>query len=130
MKNVFFLLLLTALTFTSCADDDDNSGACTNFQVGDSIDVPGTSESLFIDAVYQDNRCSCGLACIIGGGVGYRLLTPANDTLLIGFGDNSVPADTVYYNGQLLRLVNITHREICEFSDLGQSDYCADFVFE
>lgn len=129
MKNLFFLLL--AISFlTGCSDDDDNTQVCTNFQVGDSIDLPGSTETLFIDAVYQDNRCPCNAVCFVAGGIGFRLLTAANDTLLIGKGDNTVPNDSLTFDGRLLILGEVTTREVCNPADLSPSDYCADFRVE
>lgn len=130
MKNLFFLLL--ALTFfAGCSDDeDDDIQVCTNFQVGDSIDLPGSTETLFIDAVYQDNRCPCNAVCFVEGGIGIRLLTATNDTLLIGKGDSTVPNDSLSFDGRLLILQEVTTREVCNPADLTQGDYCADFRIE
>ena len=130
MKQLFiFACLLFALT--SCQDDDDaNAFNCNADQVGDTILLPDNSESLTIDAIVQDNRCGCLANCFVAGGVGIRLLSSANDTLLIGVGDSTAPDSTLTYNGFNLRLLSVTHREVCDFSVLAQSDYCAEFVWE
>lgn len=130
MKQLFlFACLLFALA--SCDDDDDaNAFTCTADQVGDTILLPDDSESLTIDAIFQDNRCPCRADCFVAGGVGIRLLSSANDTLLIGVGDNTAPDSTLTYNGFNLRLLSVTHREVCDFSELAQNDYCAEFVWE
>jgi len=127
-----YLCLFTCLliVLTACQDDDEAIFVCNDFRVGDSISVPGSNASLRIDAVHLENRCPCNAFCIIAGGTSFRLLSPDNDTLLIGTGDRTTAPDTVRYRGQLLRLVNITHREVCTFTDLEPADYCAEFRFE
>ncbi len=92
--------------------------------------LPGNSGELFIDAVYQDNRCPCNALCIVAGGVGFRLLTAANDTLLIGKGDGTVPPDSLRYDGHLLILREVTNATVCDPGDLAQNEYCADFSVE
>lgn len=130
MKQLFFFACLL-FTFTACQDDDDsNVFTCNADQIGDTILLPDDSESLTIDAVFIDNRCPCNATCIVAGGVGIRLLSSANDTLLIGVGDNSSPDSTLTYRGFNLRLLSVSHREVCDFSELEQSDYCAEFRFE
>ncbi|MFT5998683.1 MAG: hypothetical protein ACI81P_001137 [Neolewinella sp.] len=132
MKYFPFLITCSLLFLLSCNDDDDATFVCNDFGVGDTISVPVPQGNAFlrIDAVFQENRCACNAFCITAGGTGFRLLTPENDTLLIGIGDQTIPPDTVRYQGELLRLVSITHREVCSFSDLTEADYCAEFVFE
>jgi hypothetical protein len=130
MKQLFIFTCLL-FSFTACQDDDDaNTFNCTADKVGDTILLPDSSESLTIDAIFQDNRCPCLANCIVAGGVGIRLLSSANDTLLIGVGDNTSPDSTLTYNGFNLRLSSVTHREVCDYSVLAQSDYCAEFVWE
>lgn len=129
MKRSLLLAFCAATLLFSCGEDDDFA-PCNDFKVGDSITVPGTTETLLVDAVYQDNRCPCNALCITAGGIGYRLITPSNDTLLIGRGDQTVPADSLQFNGRVLRLVNVSHRDICDPGALTQADYCADFRFQ
>jgi hypothetical protein len=130
MKSLYlFACLLFVLT--ACQDDDDpNAFVCVADQVGDTVLLPDDSEVLLIDAVVQDNRCPCNALCITAGGVGVRLLSSANDTLLIGLGDQTAPNSTLLYNGFTLSLRSVTHREICNSSDLEQGDYCFDFAWE
>lgn len=130
MKQLLLLAYLL-LVFTSCQDDDDANGfSCTADQVGDTVLLPDDSEVLLIDAVVQDNRCPCNALCITAGGVGVRLLSSANDTLLIGLGDQTSPNSTLLYNGFNLSLRSVTHREVCNFQELVQDDYCLEFVWE
>ena len=78
----------------------------------------------------QENRCPCNAVCITAGGVGVRLLSSANDTLLIGEGDQTAPDDTLLYKGFTLRLRSIDHRLICNPAELEQDEYCLDFAWE
>lgn len=127
------LFAFILFTITACQDDDDATFVCNDFRVGDSISVPIPDGDAFLrfDGVHIENRCPCNADCITVGGTGFRLISPANDTLLIGIGgDGTTPPDTVRYRGQLLRLVNISHRQVCTFTDLEPADYCAEFRFE
>ncbi|TXF90159.1 hypothetical protein FUA23_07950 [Neolewinella aurantiaca] len=127
----FFVFACFVFALTSCQDDDDMSAfTCISDQVGDTILLPDGSEGLTIDAIYQDNRCPCLTPCLVAGGVGIRLLSPTSDTLLIGVGDSTAPDSTLTYNGFNLRLRSVTHREVCDYLELTQSDYCAEFIWE
>lgn len=129
--NKLCLFACLLFVFSACQDDDDaNTFNCTADQVGDTILLPDDSEVLRIDSIMQENRCPCNAVCITAGGVGVRLLSSANDTLLIGVGDQTAPDDTLGYKGFTLRLRSVDHRTICNPAELEQDEYCLDFAWE